>query len=63
MYPEGLAVTLEWQPAGVGPRAVSVGNVTPVASSNTIDFATLRSSRAAEADDTASILYVVPYVD
>ena len=62
-FPQGVAVTLEWQPAGVGPRAVSVGDVTSVASSSTTEFATLRSPRVADDGDTASILYVVPYVD
>lgn len=63
VHPQGIAVTLEWQPASVGPRAVSVGNVTPVASSSTIGFDTLRLSSAAEDDETASIMYVVPNVE
>ena len=62
-FPQGVAVVLEWQPAGVGPRAVSVGDVTPVASGSTTAFATLITPRAADDGDAASILYVVPYVD
>ena len=34
LVPLGLAVILEWQPVGVGPRTVSLGNVTSVPSSS-----------------------------
>lgn len=58
-----IAVILEWQPASGVPRTVNTGNVTLVASSNRTTFPPLRSSSVTYADETASILYVVPYVD
>ncbi len=57
--PFGIAVILEWQPAKAGSQVPQV----LVASGSPTAFATLRSSSAAEAGETASILYVVPYVD
>ena len=63
---KGLAVILEWQPASAVPRTSVVGgNATPVASSSTFMFASSRSSGSSmtEADETSSILYVIPKVD
>jgi hypothetical protein len=58
-----LAVILEWQPTSALPRTLVVGNMTTMASSSTSMFTPSRSSNVAEADDTASIMYVVPHVD
>ena len=58
-----IAVILEWQPASAVPRTITTGNVTPAASSSTTAFTRLRSPSVTDADETASILYVVPYVD
>jgi hypothetical protein len=60
--PQTLAVILEWQPASALPT-LAVGNMTPMTSSGTVMFTPLRSSSVAEVDETASIMYIVPYVD
>ena len=60
---QSIAVILEWQPASAGPRTITTGSVTPAASSSTTAFPPLTSPSVAEADETASIVYVVPYVD
>ena len=63
---KGLGVILEWQPASAVPQTSVVGgNATPVASSSPFMFASSRSSGSSmtEADETSSILYVIPKVD
>jgi hypothetical protein len=60
--PQALAAIFEWQPASALATLV-VGNMTPMSGSSTTMFSPLRSSSVAEADETASIMYVVPYVD
>ena len=58
-----IAVILEWQPASAVPRTITTGNVTPATSSSTTAIPRLRSPSVTDADETASILYVVPFVD
>jgi hypothetical protein len=59
---QDVAVILEWQPATAIPQTATAGDVTPVASSSTTSLTPLRSSGVEEADDTASIMYVIPFV-
>jgi hypothetical protein len=58
----GIAVILEWQPATTMTRTTTAGDVTPVESGSTTLFTPLRLLSVAGADETASILYVIPYV-
>jgi hypothetical protein len=60
--PRGIAVILEWQPAAAMPRAITAGYVTSVASSSTTTFTQSGLSNVPETDETASMLYVIPYV-